>query len=162
MTDDFTADVLEKCSDDIQNIAKALSEQLGIDMAGVPKMDEMQKRFYKGEVEDESGYKTIFCSNRGYAGLFAPMLEQGGGWVPDFKYRYLTEDIPLGQCILKGYADLCGIKVPTIDMLIEWSQKHMGKEYIKDGALTGKDAASTPAPQSFGITSMDILRQKAL
>jgi hypothetical protein len=43
------------------------------------------------------------------------------------------------------------VPTPTIDMLIEWAQKNMGKEYLVDGRLVGKDIKDTFAPQAFGF-----------
>ena len=47
-----------------------------------------------------------------------------------------------------------------MDMVIYWAQKGMGKEYIIDGKLTGKDVASSNAPQRFGVTTLDQLLGK--
>ena len=77
----------------------------------------------------------------------------GGGWVPDFTARYFTEDIPHGLVVTRGVAALLAVPTPAIDMLIEWAQKNMGKEYLVGGKLVGKDIQDTSAPQAFGIHS---------
>ena len=77
----------------------------------------------------------------------------GGGWVPDFTTRYLTEDIPHGLVVTRGVSTLLAVQTPAIDMLIEWAQKIMGKEYLVDGKFVGKDIQDTFAPQAFGIHS---------
>jgi len=84
-----------------------------------------------------------------------------GGWEPDFKNRYFTEDIPLGLCIYKGIADIVGFDTPVLDMIVYWAQAHMGKEYIVDGKLTGKDVGETNAPQRFNVTTLDMLLGRA-
>lgn len=79
-------------------------------------------------------------------------------YAPNFASRYFTEDIPYGLCVWKGLADICGVKAPSITRLIEWAQPFMGKEYIVDGKLAGKDVAGTSAPQRYGIFSIDQLK----
>ena len=58
----------------------------------------------------------------------------GGGFIPDFDARY-----------------------PTVDLLLTWCQKAMGKQYLVDGALNGPDLAETFAPQRYGFRSLDDL-----
>ena len=64
-----------------------------------------------------------------------------------------TKDIPYGLVVTRGVATMAGVATPTIDMLIEWAQKNMGKEYLVGGKLVGKDIQETSAPQAFGIHS---------
>ncbi|XP_070194032.1 opine dehydrogenase-like, partial [Littorina saxatilis] len=43
-----------------------------------------------------------------------PMKKAGQGkWVPDFGYRYLTEDVPFGLVVTKGLAQLAGVPTPA-------------------------------------------------
>ena len=41
---------------------------------------------------------------------------------PDYKYRYLSEDIPCGLCVCKGVAELLGVPTPEMDLVIAWAQ----------------------------------------
>merc|ERR1712224_8836 len=95
--------------------------------------------------------------NDGYKGFRCPMKQVDGGWVPDFTNRYFTEDFPEGFAMYKGIADLAGVETPTIDMIMEFFQKFVGKEYIKNGKLAGKDVPETKSPQRFGVKSLDDL-----
>lgn len=158
-TTEFTGGVLNSCSDDVQALAAALSKKLGIDLSGTPKLDEMMIEMYTGEIEDETSYKTIFATNKGYAGLYAPCVEKGNGFGPDFKYRYMTEDIPYGLCVLKGLADIVDVKLPMLEKIVIWAQGWMGKEYIVDGKLTGKDVGETTAPQALGVNTLEELKK---
>ncbi|WP_289151222.1 NAD/NADP octopine/nopaline dehydrogenase family protein [Porticoccus sp. W117] len=97
---------------------------------------------------------TFFRTNPAYKGFRCPFKEVEGGWEPDFANRYFTEDIPLGLCVYKGVADLASVATPTIDTVITWAQQHMGKEYVVDGKLCGRDVGETHAPQRFGITEL--------
>merc|ERR1712217_197709 len=94
-----------------------------------------------------------------YKGFKCPLKQEGDGWVPDFENRYFTEDIPCGLCTYKGVAELFGIKTPFIDELVGWAQRHMGKEYIVNGALTGKDVPEMFVPQRWGITTLEGLKE---
>merc|ERR1719162_2264702 len=94
----------------------------------------------------------ICCKS--YEGLTHPMKEVDGGLVPDFGYRYLTEDLPYSFCVVRGIAELAGVKTPALDETIEWCQKKMDKEYLVDGSMKGKDVAGTRAPQAYGYNSL--------
>ncbi len=157
-TDDFTADVMTNNSNEVVEIAAAVAAKSGQDLP-VPALDEMMREMYADELEDPSTMKSIFRSNRGYQGLLAPMLKlDDGRFAPDFGYRYLTEDIPRGQCVLKGVALVAGVETPTIDQLIRWAGSVMGKQYITDdGQLCPDTVKDTAAPQAFGIDSIELM-----
>jgi hypothetical protein len=57
----------------------------------------------------------------------------------------------------KGIADLAGVETPTIDLILTHFQNLMGKEYIKNGKLAGKDVGETKSPQRFGLHSLEQL-----
>jgi len=95
--------------------------------------------------------------NDGYKGFRCPMKEVEGGFAPDFKNRYFTEDFPEGFAMYKGIADLAGVDTPVIDEIFSFFQTFMGKEYIKDGKLAGADVKETKSPQAFGITTLEEL-----
>ena len=42
-----------------------------------------------------------------------------------------------------------GVATPTIDTLILWNQKMVGKEMMVDGKLVGKDIAEAVIPSKF-------------
>ena len=50
-----------------------------------------------------------------------------GQYVPDFSHRYLTEDVPMGLVVLRGVATIVGVNTPTMDEVLIWAQKIMGK-----------------------------------
>ena len=44
------------------------------------------------------------------------MVETSDGkFVPNFKFRYLLEDIPYGLAVIKGIAQVTGVQTPHID-----------------------------------------------
>lgn len=61
----------------------------------------------------------------------------------------------MGLCVTRGIAELAGVATPHMDDVILWAQKVMGKEYLKDGKLCGKDVDSTRAPQHYGFNDLD-------
>merc|ERR1712139_696964 len=112
---------------------------------------------YEGQIKDTSKLSTCFNTNDGFKGFRCPMKQVDGGWAPDFANRYFTEDIPEGFAMYKGIADLAGVETPTIDLIMGFFQKFMGKEYLKDGKLAGANVNETKSPQRYGVTSLDAL-----
>jgi len=114
---------------------------------------------YGKQIADPSTTKGVFGTNAGYQGFKCPMKEEGGGFVPDFKNRYFSEDFPESFAIYKGLADLIDYPTPVIDRCFLWAQPYMEKEYITGEAgsarLNGKDAMSTKAPQAYGYDTLE-------
>jgi hypothetical protein len=154
-TDDFTADVMTRTSNEVLQTVREVQRVAGVELP-VPGLDDMMREMYRDELVDPSTMKSIFRTNRGYAGLEAPMIRTADGrYAPDYGYRYLTEDIPRGQCVLKGVAQLAGVRTPTIDTLIRWAGGVMGKRYLtEDGRLDPATVGETAAPQAFGLDSL--------
>lgn len=108
---------------------------------------------------DKTSIYTMLRTNKGYRGLTHPMREvEIDGvkkYLPNFKYRYFTEDIPMGLVVTRGIAELAAVPTPNMDTVIMWCQEMLGKEYLVDGKLVGKDIHSTRAPQHYGFTDLD-------
>jgi opine dehydrogenase len=157
-TDDFTADIMQKTSDEVIAIANALQTATGREIP-VPTLDDMMREMYADELEDPTTMKSIFRTNLGYQGLFAPMIKTDDDrFAPNFGYRYLTEDIPRGQCVLKGVALLAGVPTPTIDRLIRWAEGVMGVQYLsEDGEFNPNTVRETAAPQAFGFNTIEAI-----
>ncbi|MBD5200488.1 MAG: NAD/NADP octopine/nopaline dehydrogenase [Bacteroidales bacterium] len=73
----------------------------------------------------------------------APMKRVEGGYQIDTDHRLFTEDVDFGLIMIKSIAESVGVATPSIDHLIEWAQRVMGKEYLVDGRLVGRDLAGT-------------------
>lgn len=146
--------LMNETSAEVQRIVKHLSIRHGLDLK-VPTVYESEF----GSFPDPS-CKTVdqlFAKSPAYKGFRCPFMRVGDGWEPDFENRYFTEDVPYGLCVWKGIAELCGVATPTIDMLLEWVQDKMGKEYLVKGRLVGRDVHETSAPQRFGFSSIEQL-----
>lgn len=74
-----------------------------------------------------------------FRGVQPHMIEVDGGYKLDSSHRYFIEDIPFGIVLIKSFAELVNVTTPNIDKVLYWAQKVMGKEYLIDGRLIGKD-----------------------
>ena len=75
--------------------------------------------------------------------------------MPNFEYRYMTEDIPCGLVVIRDIAEIVGVKTPNIDKVLTWCQEKMGKEYLVNSKIQGKDVSSSRAPQRYGFTTLE-------
>jgi hypothetical protein len=131
-------------------------------------------RAYGNDIKDKRTMGTCLRSNTAYDGLVHPVVKSGGGSgtvLPNFKARYLAEDVPLGLCCARGIAELAGVRTPTIDRVLLWCQRVMHKEFLVPVSsssssssvlytLVGsKHLAETRAPQRFGYTTLDAMMQ---
>jgi hypothetical protein len=157
--DDKSSDWVQKISDERKKVWAGICDKVpGTGKPEqVPEVKPYIESIYKGQIADPSTLSGCFNTNDGYKGFKCPMKEVEGGWIPDFKNRYFTEDIPEGFAMYKGIADLAEVETPVIDEIFAFFQKFMGKEYIKDGKLTGADVKETKSPQAFGVTTLEDL-----
>ena len=80
-----------------------------------------------------------------------------GEFVPDFQYRYISEDMPYGLAIAKSIGQMADVATPTLDAVIDWSQNKLGKRYLVNGKLAGEDMRELRIPQNYGIKNLDEL-----
>lgn len=83
----------------------------------------------------------------------AHMIEDKGGYKVDPTVRYFIEDIPFGLLLIKAFAEFTQTHTPIIDKVIYWAQNIMGKEYLVNGKLVGKDIE-----EAVNINSLFILK----
>lgn len=117
-------------------------------------MEKIKKRYGISIAEELS--KKINTAP-GFQGIDSPMVKVEGGFIPDKNSRYFVEDIQFGLCIIKAFAELCDVKTPTVDKVIEWGQKLVGKEYLVNGRLNGRDKGELMIPQAKGIKTKEEL-----
>jgi len=158
--DDKSAEWCQKISDERLAIWRAICEkfpEVG-KPDDVPAIKQQMSNIYAGQIADDSTLAKVFNTNDGFKGFKCPMKQQKENeWVPDFANRYFTEDFPETVAMYKGIADLAGVQTPVLDEITLFFQKFMGKEYIKDGKLSGADVPHTKSPQAYGITSLEQL-----
>jgi hypothetical protein len=158
--DEYTGDKLSKISDEVLEIKRVLLEKYpSLHLDSLHHVSEWMIRSYGADIGDKTSIYTMLRTNKGYRGLTHPMreVEVDGQtkYLPNFGYRYFTEDIPMGLVVTRGIASLAGVATPHMDDVILWCQQVLGKEYIVDGKMKGKDLTSTRAPQRYGYTDLD-------
>jgi len=157
--DQFTAGILQELSDEVQSIRSCLEEiSPALNLSAVRPLEEWLHHSYKNDIADPSTLQTSLLTNRGYAGLKAPVRSQDGRLYPDFQARYLAEDVPYALVATRGIAELAGVTTPTMERVIAWAQDRLGKEYLVSGNLRGRDLPDSRAPQRYGIDTLEKLR----
>jgi hypothetical protein len=158
--DEYTGEKLDKVSNEVLNLRKVLEEKYpSIDLSSLHHVREWMLRSYGDDIGDKTSIYTMLITNKGYRGLEHPTVKvdtpDGQKYMPNFKYRYFTEDIPMGLCVTRGIAELAGVPTPNMDDVIVWCQECMGKEYLVDGKFVGKDIPQTRSPQTYGYHDLD-------
>jgi hypothetical protein len=162
--DQFTGDTLTEVSNDVLKIVREIVRRYpSIDLNGVKPVREWYETSYGDDIADKSSMHRILNTNKGYHGLTHPCKpvdpsNLDAGYLPNFGYRYISEDIPCGLLVIKGIAELFDVPTPTIDQVLFWAQSQMGKEYLVEGGFVrGKDVAdgTTRCPQAYGIRDAD-------
>lgn len=154
--DEEQASIASKLSDEVVKTAKQIQDACpDLDMSQVVHLSDWFKSHYHDEIGDNSSLMTSMRTNSAYEGLVHPMKAVENRYVPDFEYRYTTEDVPFGLVVMKGLAVIAGVATPTMDKIIQWAQNIMGKEFIIGTDLVGKDVKFSRAPQSFGLNTLE-------
>lgn len=87
----------------------------------------------------------------GFQTIKTPMVKHKNGYLPDLNSRYFIEDIQFGLCIIKSFAEICEVDTPKVDEIIYWAQDLLGKNYLVNGKLQGKNINELVIPQSKGL-----------
>lgn len=153
-----TADLISDTSDEIIGLRNEIAKHFpSINLEIVMHAKEWMKMAYGSSFRnsDLNDLRNMIAKNPAYKGLLFPMKPVKGGYIPDFMSRYLTEDIPCIFLVYKGLAEMIGFQIPKTEMIIEWSQRVMGKEYMVNSRLLGRDLRETRAPQRFGFKDFE-------
>jgi hypothetical protein len=159
VTDEMGA-MVERLSDDVITTARALEAQSGgafeLEAAVIP-IHEWLRTAYGQVTEDTSSVAACFRTGPIRARR-APMIEiRPAKFVPDFQYRYLSEDVPFGLVVTRALAQIAAVETPTIDEVIAWAQSVLQKDYLVDDELRGTDAKDLPIPQNYGVSTVSDL-----
>ncbi len=49
---------------------------------------------------------------------------ENGNFVPDFKHRYLVEDIPFGLLVIRGIGCIAGVATPNMDKVLLYTAEN--------------------------------------
>lgn len=107
---DEASEYLIKMDVEFQNLLKTLKITEGV----IPTL----LRYY--ESTDASSLTNKIKSIPAFQTIKSPMIEVEGGWVPDFKSRYFTEDFPFGLYYIKELAKKNNVSTRTINEVFEW------------------------------------------
>lgn len=145
--DEIAGQVLEVLDEELQQLKDAFFEATGAEGCKhvVPLRDRLLDQ-YGDQIEDKSSLAKMIGTNKAYAMAKTPFIRTKLGVMPNPNHRVVTDDIGWGLCALVSIAErleVAGIRTPTamMRMLIEWHQKMMGKEFIYNGRLIGRDCA---------------------
>ena len=159
--DEYTGEKLALVSDEVLNIRTKIQEKYpDLDLSSLHHVRDWMLMSYGDDIGDKTNIYTMLITNKGYRGLTHPtrevdMPDGSKKFLPNFKYRYFTEDIPMGLCVTRGIAELAGVPTPHMDDVIRWCESVMDKQYLVDGKFVGKDVKSTRSPQAYGFTDLD-------
>eukprot|EP01064_Diplonema_japonicum_P033688 TRINITY_DN6718_c0_g1_i1.p1 TRINITY_DN6718_c0_g1~~TRINITY_DN6718_c0_g1_i1.p1 ORF type:complete len:415 (+),score=98.80 TRINITY_DN6718_c0_g1_i1:65-1309(+) len=151
--DEVSSQWIHRLDNENQMIVKKLEELLpGCIKDSVLPVNQYLKWAYGSSITDHSSAGACYRTNKQFHGVASPLLEVAPGyWVPNFKSRYFTEDIPFGLLTNKGIAELIGVPTPSMDCVIEWAQHEMGKKWIVDHKIN-PDETPQQTPQALGMT----------
>jgi predicted dinucleotide-binding enzyme len=154
-TDDMGR-IVERLSNEAVEVARAIEAQAGgaIDLRAVMPVHDWLKVSYSHVTDDVTTVATCLRTGPIQARQIPTMEIRSGRFVPNFQYRYMTEDVPFGLVISRAFAELVNVETPTMDEVIRWAQSVMRRTYLIDGRLDGPDARDLPTPQRHGISSI--------
>lgn len=142
---------LTRADTEVQLIKNAIIGATGVDLEAVWPLRLNLKKVYGERVGDNRTLMLAMQTNRAYETIRTPLKKVDGGFVPNIEHRFFLEDVPFGLVVLRDLADMMQLEVPMISELIEWSQELMGKEYLVQGRLQGKDLRETGAAKVYGV-----------
>jgi hypothetical protein len=145
--DEVAGAALEVLDEELQQLKKAYYDATGATgcLSVIPLRDRLLDQ-YGDQISDRSTLAKMVGTNKAYSMAKTPMIRTKLGVMPNPNHRVVTDDIGWGLCALVSIAErleAAGINTPTtmMRMLIEWHQKMMGKEFLYNGRLRGRDCA---------------------
>lgn len=109
--DDASSRLLLKCDEELQNLCKKMN---GLDLTSVRSL----RLHY--ESESPQALTGKLRSIKSLQGLYSPMKQVQGGWIPDFSSRYFTADFPYGLGILQQMAAVFQVPTPYMNETMAW------------------------------------------
>merc|ERR1719162_931170 len=145
--DEVSGMVLEVLDEELQALKDAYFAATGAEGCKlvVPLRERLLKQ-YGDQIGDASTLAKMVGTNKAYGMARTPVIRTDAGVMPNPKHRVVTDDIGWGLCVLLSIAErleIEGISSPTtmMRMAVDWHQRLMGKEFLVDGRLQGRDCA---------------------
>ncbi|EER10810.1 hypothetical protein Pmar_PMAR000853 [Perkinsus marinus ATCC 50983] len=150
--DELSGHVLEAMDEELQAIKSAFFQATGTRLGqvtrcqtGTPsgresclKILRLRDRLlvqYGDQIKDKSTLAKMVGTNQAYSMARTP------GVAPNPKHRVVVDDIGWGLCVLVSIAERLGVATTVMKMMIEWHQRIMGKEFLVNNRLCGRDCA---------------------
>jgi hypothetical protein len=155
VSDDMGA-FIEGLSAEIVTVARKIeADSMGrLDLSGVLSIHEWLKISYPTQTKDLGTVASSFRTGPIQARK-APVIEIGPDqFAPNFKYRYLSEDVPYGIAVSKAMAELAGIATPSLDAILRWAEDKLDVRYFEGDKLGTVDTRSLPFPQNYRVLSL--------
>ncbi|CAJ1435176.1 unnamed protein product [Effrenium voratum] len=145
--DETAGQVLEVLDEELQALKEAFFQATGCQGCShvIPLAARLLEQ-YGDQIADKSTMAKMVGTNKAYSMARTPVLRSNQGVMPHPTHRVVTDDIGWGLCVLVSISErleAMGMRTNTtmMRMLIEWHQKLMGKEYLYNGRLRGRDCA---------------------
>jgi opine dehydrogenase len=160
-TTDEAGAFIEQLSGDVCAVARAVQNRSGgaIDLSGVWPVLDWLRHTYPTQTRDTATAATCFRTGPLQHRKVPSKPTVSGLSAPDFHYRYMTEDVPFGLVVTKGFAELAHVGTPAIDAVLRWAQRKLNVRYIRNGKLDMAGVYALPVPQNYGFASLDALVQ---
>jgi ketopantoate reductase len=155
--DENIAKILKTMSNEIQDTTNKLYENNNevVDPSEVLTIDEWILQSYGDQIQDKSSLAKMFSTNSAYQGLKVPVKKvEGDLYAPDFRTRYVLEDIPYGLLIIKSIAQIVDVKTPQIDKVINTLGNLVGENYMALLESVNRIAKISRLPMLYGIRTM--------
>jgi len=144
---EVAGDCLEVLDEELQSLKDAYFSATGAPgcKAVIPLRERLADQ-YGDQIKDSSTLAKMVGTNAAYAAAKTPVVRTKLGVMPAANHRVVLDDIGWGLCALISIAErleYAGIKTPTtmMRMVVEWHQNMMGKEFLYNGKLRGRDCA---------------------
>lgn len=153
--DQNAVDILDDVNNEVMEMADAIAKQYP--ELGLPKIPSVQQwliHHYGEQIEDKTTLLSCLKTNKAYNGLLHPTKKTADGhFLPDFSYRYTTEDVPYGLLVLREIAGMVGVSTPIIDKIITWAEPNIGVHFLDKGEICDIDRSQARLLRSFGIVN---------
>jgi len=145
--DEVAGEVLAVLDEELQGLKDAYFSATGAPgcKAVIPLRERLLDQ-YGDQIKDKSTLAKMVGTNQAYSAAKTPVVRTKLGVMPAANHRVVLDDIGWGLCALVSIAErleYAGIHTSTtmMRMLIEWHQNMMGKEFLFNGKLRGRDCA---------------------
>ncbi|KAF4654412.1 hypothetical protein FOZ61_008263 [Perkinsus olseni] len=140
--DELSGQILEAMDEELQDIKTAFFGATGhASCLQVLRLRDRLLLQYGDQIKDKSTLARMVGTNQAYSMARTPVIETDGGVAPNPAHRVVVDDIGWGLCVLVSIGERLGVATTVMKMMIEWHQRMMGKEFLVNEKLCGRDCA---------------------